>query len=256
MSANVGRPPVTLDLVKARELLAGVVRDFPFPENAYEPEYLRKHLVRYRDSCDLIAAHCPREAPLLGVGAEPGHIEILLKAFYGFQKITGLSYRASPEFTRRMATFDIPVIECDVERDPIPEGEGTFRSVVFLEVMEHMFTGVPHALAEMRRVLAPGGALVLSTPNLAQFRNRIKLLKGKTVNWPLDGSKMFFQRPVHLRHNREYTAREVSYLLREAGFLIDKVRYKDYSPRRMMKLFNSLAPGFRSTMFFVARRPA
>ena len=244
-----------IDLGKARDLLAGVVRDFPFPENAYEPEYLRKHMVRYRDSCDAIAAHCPREGRLLSVGCEPGHMEILLKEFYGFHQVAGLSYRASPEFKRRMAKFDIPVLECDVARERIPEGDGAFRGVVFLEVLEHMVTGVPHALAEMRRVLVPGGTLVLSTPNLAQFRNRIKLVKGRSVNWPLDGSKMFFGKPVHLRHNREYTAREVSYLLREAGFLIDKVRFKDYSPRPLMRLFNSLWPRFKNTMFFIARRP-
>jgi len=244
-----------MDLAKAKDLLEGVVRDFPFPENAYEPEYLRKHMVRYRESCDLVAAACPREGRLLSVGCEPGHMEILLKEFYGFQRVAGLSYRASPEFVRRMGKFDIPVLQCDVEREPIPEGDGAFASVVFLEVLEHMFVGVPHALAEMGRVLAPGGTLVLSTPNLAQFRNRLKLAKGKSVNWPLDGAKMFFAKPVHLRHNREYTAREVSYLLREAGFLIDKVRFRDYSPRALMKLFNSLWPGFKSTMFFVARRP-
>ena len=251
---TVGMGPETLDLEKARALLAGVVRDFPFPENAYEPEYLRKHMARYRDSCDLIATHCPRDGRLLSVGCEPGHVEILLKEFYGYPQVAGLSYRASPEFTRRMAKFDIPILECDVEREPIPEADGAFRSVVFLEVLEHMFAGVPHALAEMRRALAPGGSLVLSTPNLAQFRNRVKLLKGKSVNWPLHGSKMFFGKPAHLRHNREYTAREVSFLLREAGFLVDKVRFRDYSPRALMKLFNSLWPGFKSTMFFIARR--
>lgn len=244
-----------MDLEKAREFLAGVVRDFPFPGNAYEPEYLRKHMARYRESCDLIAAQCPREGRLLSVGCEPGHVEILLKELYGYGRVAGLSYRASPEFKQRMAKFDIPVLECDLERAPIPEGDGAFQSVLFLEVLEHMVAGVPHALGEMRRVLAPGGTLVLSTPNLAQFRNRVKLLKGKSVNWPLDGSKMFFRKPAHLRHNREYTAREVSFLLREASFLVDKVRFRDYSPRPLMKFFNSLWPAFKSTMFFIARRP-
>jgi len=245
----------TIDLKKAYEMLAGVVRDFPFPENAYEPDYLRKHMIRYRDSCDFVAAHCSRERQLLSVGCEPGHIEILLKEFYGFSQIIGLSYRASHQFQLRMSKFGIPVQACDIEREPIPEGEGAFASVVFLEVLEHLSVGVPHALTEMRRVLVPGGVFVLSTSNLAQFRNRVKLLKGKSVNWPLGGSKMFFAKPVHQRHNREYTAREVSYLLREGGFLIDKVRFRDYSPCPLMKIFNSLSPRLKSGMFFIAHRP-
>ena len=243
-----------MELNKAMTFLAGVVKDFPFPENEYEAGYLRKHMARYRDSCELIAANCPADGRLLSIGCEPGHVEILLRKFYGFRQVVGLSYRASPEFKRRMAEFDIPMLECDVESQPIPGADGSFRSVVFLEALEHMFNGVPFALSEMQRVLAPGGVIVLSTPNLAQFRNRIKLLQGKSVNWPLDGSKRFFAKPVHMRHNREYTAKEVRFLLREAGFEVKKVQYGEYSPTRVMRVFNSLSPAFKSTIFVTARR--
>lgn len=240
----------------ARDFLANVLKEYPFPENEYEADYLRKHVQRYRDSCDLIAANCPSEGRLLGIGCEPGHIEILLKEFFGFRQIVGLSYRASAEFILRMSKFDIPMLECDVENAPIPDEDGSFHSVVFLEVLEHMFTGVPHALSEMHRVLRPGGTLVLSTPNLAQFRNRVKLLKGGSINWPLDGAKDFFGKPVHLRHNREYTNKEICFLLHGAGFEIDKVRFGEYSPvrPRLMRIFNSLYPAFKSNIFVVARR--
>lgn len=239
---------------EAINFLSGVIKEFPFPDNAYEADYLRKHAVRYRESCDVIAANCSPTNRLLGIGSEPGHIEILLKKFYGFQQIVGLSYRASPEFCKRMAAFDIPMFQCDVEHEPIPDADRSFGSIVFLETLEHMFNGVPYALAEMQRVLVPGGKIVLSTPNLAQFRNRIKLLKGKSVNWPLDGAKRFFARPVHARHNREYTVKEACFLLREAGFDVDHVQYGEYSPTRLMRLFNSLAPSFKSTFFVVAHR--
>ena len=245
-----------MELDTARDFLANVVKEFPFPENEYEAGYLRKHMQRYRDSCDLIAANCPPEGNLLSIGCEPGHIEILLKEFFGFRQIIGLSYRASQEFKLRMAKFDIPILECDVENESIPNEHGQFHSVVFLEVLEHMFTGVPHALSEMHRVLLPGGIMILSTPNLAQFRNRIKLLKGGSINWPLDGSKNFFGKQVHLRHNREYTAKEICFLLHDAGFEIGKIRYGEYSPMRprFIRMFNSLYPTFKSTIFIVSRR--
>ena len=245
-----------MQLNEAQAFLSEVARDHPFPESEYEAGYLRKHLVRYRDSCDIIAAACPPQGRLLSLGCEPGHVEMLLKKFYGFEDIVGLSYRASPEFKRRMARFDIPMLECDIEKDPIPEADKSFRSLIFLEALEHMFNGVPFGLGEMQRVLQTEGALVLSTPNLAQFRNRIKLLQGKSVNWPLDGSKRYFAKPVHMRHNREYTAKEICFLLREAGFRIERVQYREYSPTRLMRLFNSLAPAFKSNVFVSARRIA
>ncbi|RNC68895.1 MAG: class I SAM-dependent methyltransferase [Desulfuromonadales bacterium] len=243
-----------MDLELARAFLAEVTDRYPFPENEYEKEYLRKHLERYKDSCDVIAANCPKDQPLLSIGCEPGHIEMLLKRFYGFSRITGLTYRASEEFKARMDSFDIPILQGDIERDAIPSGDNTYAGIVFLETLEHMFNGVPFALKEMYRVLCKGGHLVLSTPNLAQLRNRFKLLKGKSINWPLHGSKDFFGRAVHLRHNREYTSKEVIFLLQQAGFGSATVKYSDYSPRMLMGLFNSLYPSFKSNMFLVAEK--
>lgn len=236
-----------------REFLLKVIRDYPFEENEYEEGYIKKHMARYADSCDIIAANCLKEGQLLSIGCEPGHIEILLKEFYGFKNVEGLTYRVSPEFKARMDKFGIHVLECDMEKDDIPVRDSSCDSVIFLEALEHLFHGVPHALGEMSRILSPGGKMILSTPNLAQFRNRIKLLKGKSINWPLDGSKMFFSKPVHMRHNREYTAREVEFLLSNAGMKVEQVRYIEYSSGRMIKFFNSILPGFRNTMFFVSR---
>jgi SAM-dependent methyltransferase len=241
-----------MNLADAREFIAGVINNHPFPENAYEADYMRKHMERYKDSCDLIAAICPRDRPMLSAGCEPGHIEILLKHFYDFKDVTGLSYRATDEFKARMDAFGISILQCDLENEPIPRQDKTFASLVFLETIEHMFNGVPFALKQMHRVLDDGGHMILSTPNLAQMRNRFKLLKGKSVNWPLHGTKDFFGKAVHLRHNREYTAKEVIYLLRQTGFKAIDVSYRDYSPRFLMRLFNSLYPSFKSIMFFDA----
>jgi len=243
-----------MSLNTMQEFLLKVVREHPFENNEYEEGYIHKHMARYRDACDIIAAECRKEGRLLSIGAEPGHIEMLLKEFYGFRHVVGLTFHVSQSFRGRMESFGIKVLECDVEKDDLPAPGESFETVIFLEALEHMFTGVPHALSEMRRVLVPGGVMVLSTPNLAQFRNRIKLLKGKSINWPLNGSKAFFEKPAHMRHNREYTAREVEFLVTSAGLKVEKARYADYNSRALTRFFNSLMPGFRSTMYFVCHR--
>jgi len=54
---------------------------------------------------------------------------------------------------------------------PLPYPDGGFDVVVLCEVAEHLPTEIP-VVAEIGRVLAPGGHLVLSTPNVARLHSR------------------------------------------------------------------------------------
>lgn len=62
----------------------------------------------------------------------------------------------------------------DVDRK-LPFPDKTFQIVFALEVIEHIYD-TDYFLAEIRRVLKPSGILILSTPNLASLKNRIRLL--------------------------------------------------------------------------------
>jgi SAM-dependent methyltransferase len=50
-------------------------------------------------------------------------------------------------------------------------GDASFDLVILCEVAEHLPTYIP-VIAEIGRVLAPGGSLILSTPNLARLHSR------------------------------------------------------------------------------------
>jgi SAM-dependent methyltransferase len=65
---------------------------------------------------------------------------------------------------------------CDASAG-IPYGDATFDVVVCGEVLEHV-VDTDNLLAEIHRVLAPGGRLILTTPNLAYAVNRLLLLLG------------------------------------------------------------------------------
>ena len=69
--------------------------------------------------------------------------------------------------------------------------------------------------ARRHRVLAPGGHVLLTTPNIASHRGVWKVLNGQSAHSfglfvPTGG--------VYGRHNREYAPREVEALARAAGF--------------------------------------
>ncbi len=54
---------------------------------------------------------------------------------------------------------------------PLPHPDGAFDLVLLCEVAEHLPTEIP-VVAEIGRVLAPGGHFVLSTPNVARLHSR------------------------------------------------------------------------------------
>ena len=64
---------------------------------------------------------------------------------------------------------------CDLNRDELPWPENTFDCVVCCEVIEHI-VDTDRLLSELKRVLKPGGVLVLSTPNLASALNRFPII--------------------------------------------------------------------------------
>jgi SAM-dependent methyltransferase len=82
-------------------------------------------------------------------------------------------------------------------------------------VLEHLRDYPLKTLEETRRILRPGGLLLLSTPNAASLQNRFRLLRGQSVHTPL--TDWMFGLP-QARHAREYTLDELRQLLQKAGF--------------------------------------
>ena len=78
----------------------------------------------------------------------------------------------------------------------LPYGDGEFQYITCLEGIEHIEN--PHqAIREFTRMLAPGGHLVISTPNILNIEERMK--------WLLNGYTSHFK-PIsreHLRKRRE-----------------------------------------------------
>jgi 2-polyprenyl-3-methyl-5-hydroxy-6-metoxy-1,4-benzoquinol methylase len=123
--------------------------------------------------------------------------------------------------------------------EELPIADGVFGTVIIKHVVEHL----PHpekAIAEIGRVTAPGGTLILSTPNLSS------LLK------PWKGDRWIgYQDPTHisLKPPEEWIT-----LVRTAGFDILHafadgfwdVPYVRYIPKQIQKLFFGSPGGFQA----------
>jgi len=94
------------------------------------------------------------------------------------EKVSLYGWEVSPVYTRKALDVGIQAEVRDVSH---PDAAATEKHphdlVIFSEVLEHLVdTGC--AMRNIRRVLKTGGALVLTTPNLAAWYNRILLLMG------------------------------------------------------------------------------
>ena len=155
----------------------------------------------------------------LEIGSNPYFISRLLRARDPGLDLAGTNWFGAPGVLSQdvvdhagavVATFRSDLF--DVEADPFPYADSAFDLVLFCEVIEHLVADPVHAVCEIHRVLAPGGRLVLTTPNVARADNVVLLVQQRNIYDP------YSKHGRHGRHNREYSAEELFDLLDGNGF--------------------------------------
>jgi SAM-dependent methyltransferase len=151
-------------------------------------------------------------------------------------KNSGFQVRACDLYPELFRVPDIEVRRGDLS-GTLPYGEAEFDYVVCLEGLEHIEN--PHqAIREFARLLAPGGHLIVSTPNILNVEERAKwLLYGYTSHFkPLSPGYINAQRR-HGGGKREAALHinpiaypELRYILEDCGFQVVSI-HKDRTKR-------------------------
>jgi SAM-dependent methyltransferase len=151
---------------------------------------------------ELLRLDLPLDAPVLDIGSGTGSNLRMLKGL-GFNNVCGLD--ASPEAIAFCEAKSLgPVRQGRAESLPFPDGH--FRLVLATDVIEHIEDDL-HALREIRRVLVPGGHLLLTVPAFQSL-------------WGLQD--------VVGRHRRRYRLSPLLRLLRDAGIVPLHAYYFNY----------------------------
>jgi glycosyltransferase involved in cell wall biosynthesis len=135
------------------------------------------------------------EGPALdvGCGAGPGLRYLAMRGAPSFG--VDASFYALKQAGARAACRGLA--QTDV-RGGLPFRDASFGLVVASEVIEHLGDGGPF-LRECRRVLRPGGILLLTTPNLWDVRRLVKPLVGQPWSGDTDPTHINLYTPPRLR---------------------------------------------------------
>ncbi|MDQ6698796.1 MAG: glycosyltransferase, partial [Acidobacteriota bacterium] len=118
-------------------------------------------------------------------------------------------------------TFACDIDIFDAESDRFPYDDASFNTVLCCELIEHLFKDPMHLMAEVNRILKPGGHLVLTTPNIASERGIAAILQGYHPGFFHAYIKPSASGETDARHNREYTPGEIHRLLTTSGFEVE-----------------------------------
>ena len=116
------------------------------------------------------------EPTLLDVGCWDGELSARCGAALGTKRMLGIEVYEAPAAEAEARGMEVARV--DLETGCFPWQDGSVDVVVCNQVLEHL-KNIWLPMAEMHRVLRPGGRAILSVPNLASFHNRVLLALGR-----------------------------------------------------------------------------
>ncbi|HHO50010.1 MAG TPA: class I SAM-dependent methyltransferase [Deltaproteobacteria bacterium] len=244
-------PPAPL-LAAVQASAARIVPDNDQLE-AWFRAYASNHARRIAFDLDLIERHTAPSDRILELGAVP--LLLTLPLHERGHDVTGVDIDPG-RFASTIASFDLSVVQCDIEHEPLPLPSDTWDVAVFNELFEHLRINPIFTLREVRRVLKPGGLLLLSTPNLRSLFGLYNFVfRSRAYSCSADVYAQYakLEEIGHMGHVREYTVPEVVEFLDHVGFDVESVTFRGGYPGRVGRAAARLLPRLRPFVSYVAR---
>ncbi len=223
----------------------------------------------------------PASGTVVDLGPYPGSLLRLLRALHPSKEIrlVGAGLMTKPAFVTFMRE-DCGAEILTVNLDPsnrqfsakpyplaVPMDDGAANLVFALEIIEHLASPF-HLLGEAFRILAPGGHLVITTPNVTRIGNVFKLLIGRTPHDRLAPPGYDNPDDEWQPHVREYAMGELAQMLAQTGFGVVEQRFflgedtQDCVQQAKQRLIDLAkvpffaVPHLRGSLLIVGRKPS
>ncbi len=125
---------------------------------------------------------------------------------------------------------------------PLPWANSEFDVVTCLEGIEHLINPIG-LIRELIRVTAPGGKIIISTPNIANLHSRLQFFfTGTFFQFDARGMRQTNGAMVDRGHISPYTPLHLIYLLGSMGCKLTEVRVDRAKRKALIPLYLAMKP--------------
>ncbi len=193
------------------------------------PDYYRTHINRFVETLRFLPHSTKDGARALELGYTDVFQE-LLRSFAGYEEVHGTDFNTKTEDKSFFRTISylradnwFMMHRVNLEEEALPFTDGYFDFVLAGEIIEHMEVDPMYLMSELNRIIAPGGKLLLSTPNSASGRIVWSILNGYRPHFFMQYNR---DRSLY-KHNFEYDVHGLTELALAAGFQPELVQTVD-----------------------------
>jgi SAM-dependent methyltransferase len=194
----------------------------------FDAGYYTKHRLRFRKILEMLPLF-ERCDTALELGAT-AYFQVALREALGCRTTIGTIFSSNVAEKRYVRSFSIGdrrsenlILSVDLESDVLSLPDGSVDFIMCSEVIEHLDIDPMFMMAEINRLLRPGGYLLLTTPNACSARNFWKIAHGYRPHFFMQYEKS--RSPY--RHNIEYDRHAVALLAQCAGLTVAGLQTHD-----------------------------
>lgn len=214
--------------------------------------FIAGNSLRISFDLDLVRRFAPNNGLILDVGAIPPLLVTALQQ-EGF-RVEGLDIDPS-RFASIIDKLGLTIRACNVETGRIPYDDNSVDLMILNEIFEHLRINLIATFAELRRVMKPGGIILMSTPNGLAMHSMVRMLRRGMIGPSIHFEYAKLNRVGHMGHVREYAVNEVLEFLGQMNFEVDEIIHRARYNHRWFDLPLRVFPSLRPFVTYVIRKP-